>query len=128
MHLAADEKQVYELLNFARENCPYYSFIPPPPKKGSTYSLKEYFQNIPTLSREDLQSQTGRILSSTGSREGWRQVQTSGRSGRPVKIVMSPDARAVDAVLFSMHADGLLRTTSWQKKRTYHLTLHAGAS
>ena len=127
MQHITDEKKVYDLLSFAREHCPYYSFLPHL-KKGTSQSLKEYIQNIPTLSREVVQSQQARILSSSGNRNSWRQVQTSGRSGRPVQIVMSPDARAVDAVLLSMHIDRLLGNADWRQGRTYHLTLHAGSS
>lgn len=122
-----DKNKVYELLDFAREHSPYYSFLSPI-ERDPDHSLIEYFRNIPTLSREVVQSQQTRILSSAGNREGWKQVQTSGRSGRPVKIVMSQDARAVDAVLLSMQIDNLLGTELWRQGRIFHLILHAGSS
>lgn len=120
-----DEVKLRALMRHAREHCPYYNFLP-------SLQIKEpisgYFKKIPLLSRQTVQLQYTRLLSSTGDTNGWRKVQTTGRTGEPVKVILSQEAQAVDAVLLSLRIDYLLGNTEWRQGRMYHLALHAGSS
>ena len=122
-----DENQLRSLLIHARKNCPYYSFLEPLDNKENR-PIKEYFQKIPLLSRQIVQSQHARLLASLDDTTGWRKVRTTGSSGEPVKVILSREAQTIDAVLISLHIDHILANTNWRQGETYHLTLHAGSS
>jgi phenylacetate-coenzyme A ligase PaaK-like adenylate-forming protein len=120
-----DKDKLRTLLNHARKYCPYFTFLPPLDKEKS---IIEYLHKIPLLSRQIVQSQQARLLSSTGDTNGWRKIQTTGRTGEPVKVILSQESQATDAVLLSMHVDNLLGAQDWREGRIYHLTLHAGSA
>lgn len=120
-----DEVKLRALIRHARKYCPYYVFLPPLQIREP---INGYFKKIPLLSRQTVQSQHTRLLSLKGDTNGWRKVQTTGRTGEPIKVILSQEAQAVDAVLLSLHIDRLLGSTEWRRGRMYHLTLHAGSS
>lgn len=121
------ENQLRSLLIHARKNCPYYSFLEPLENKENQ-SIREYFKKIPLLSRSIVQTQQARLLSSIGDTTGWRKVRTTGRSGEPVRVILSEETQTIDAVLISLHIDHILANTKWRRGKTYHLTLHAGST
>lgn len=122
-----DENQLYRLVEHARNHCPYYAFLQPFDSKNKE-PIKDYLYQVPLLSRQTVQEQQVRLLSNVGGTSGWRRVQTSGRSGEPVTVILSQDAQAADAVLFSMYIDSLVGSEEWRQRKTYHLTLHAGST
>jgi phenylacetate-coenzyme A ligase PaaK-like adenylate-forming protein/predicted nucleotidyltransferase len=91
-------------------------------------SGEDVLNELPVLTRSDLQRQGARLWSRQGDSSTWRLVRTSGTTGEPVSVLVDEDTRSAEAMVLAGHIDRCLDTDTWRQRTLFHVTLHAGAS
>ncbi|GAB2835170.1 hypothetical protein GCM10022221_37680 [Actinocorallia aurea] len=107
--------EIIELLEYARENVPYYGRIEIP-------AIGEGLAGIPVLDRVDVQRAGRSLHSLAGDPEDWLATSTSGTTGEPLTVLFDRPPQALEIRLLLEHA---ARFAVHGSPGILHLTLHA---